>query len=290
MTEKYYRDMTQDEFEVDYNARLQVTDSARFVEINEQRSEAFRQSSRCELDLAFGSGALQKLDLFMPDEPADGAPVHLFIHGGYWRSRTKESFSFMAKPLVERGAIVAVTSYSLCPDVKIGDIVAEMREAVRWLYANVAARDGNPNNIHVSGHSAGGHLAAMLACTDWKALDAQLPDDIIKSSVPISGLFDLAPLVLHSINKEIFLDDAQVAELSPIHFKPTTSLPMHVYVGGDESPGFQEQSSNFAQAWQDASADVSVDVLPGHNHFTILTSLYDAEFPITKTFLGMMSL
>jgi len=216
MTEKYYRDLTREEFEIDYNARLQVTDSARYVTLNEERSAAF-----------------------------------------------------MAKPLVERGAVVAVTSYSLCPDVRIGDIVTEMREAVRWLFHNVAARGGNPLDIHVSGHSAGGHLAAMLGCTDWSSVDDQLPKNVIKSSVPVSGLFELSPLLLHSINEEIFLDDAQVAELSPILFSPRASLPVHVYVGGDESPGFQEQSTSFAKAWQATSADVSLDTLPDHNHFTI---------------------
>lgn len=290
MTEKYYRDLTREEFEIDYNARLQVTDSARYVTLNEERSAAFAEQGRCELDLAFGKSELQKLDLFMPPDPVDGAPVHLFIHGGYWRSRTKESFSFMAKPLVERGAVVAVTSYSLCPDVRIGDIVTEMREAVRWLFHNVAARGGNPLDIHVSGHSAGGHLAAMLGCTDWSSVDDQLPKNVIKSSVPVSGLFELSPLLLHSINEEIFLDDAQVAELSPILFSPRASLPVHVYVGGDESPGFQEQSTSFAKAWQATSADVSLDTLPDHNHFTILSGLYDADFPITRTLLGMMSL
>lgn len=292
MTEKYYRNFTEDEFEVEYNARQQVSDSAKYVEFNEDRSREYRADSRCELDIEFGSGPLQKLDVFLPEQPAAGvgAPVHLFIHGGYWRSRTKESFSFMAKPLNERGAVVIVPSYSLCPEVKIGDIVDEMRTVVRWVFANAARLGGDPRNLHVSGHSAGGHLAAMLAATDWAAIDKQLPADMIKSSVPISGLFELSPMLMHSINQEIFLDEAQVANLSPIRFKPNAPLPMHVYVGGDESGSFQEQSSEFAKAWENTEASIQFDALPGLNHYTILSNLYDSEFAITKTLTKMMSL
>ncbi len=294
MTSKYYGDFTRDEFEVEYNARLQVTDSAKYVDLNEDRSTQFRAQGGCELDIAFGPGPLQKLDIFFPDssaaEAGAGAPVHLFIHGGYWRSRTKESFSFLAKPLTERGAVVVIPSYSLCPDVKIGDIVDEMRTVVRWIFDNASSHGGDPGNLHVSGHSAGGHLAAMLASTDWASLDDRLPNDLIKSIVPVSGLFELSPMLLHPINEEIFLDEEQVAALSPLHFKPNAPLPVHVYVGADESVSFQGQSSDFADAWAKTQATVSFDALPGHNHFTILSDLYNPEFPITRTILRMMAL
>src|SRR5271170_6379062 len=189
--------------EREYNLRQAFPDHPQWFARWADDSAAARQRLVAHLDLRYGSGPKQTLDVF-PSENARGAL--LFIHGGYWRALDKSEHSFVAPPLVAQGISVAVINYDLCPQVRIGDIVEQCREAVAWLHRE-GARFGVPaQRLVVAGHSAGGHLAAMLLATDWRARG--LPG-AVAGAVAISGVFDLEPLLQVSFNTDLQLDAAQ---------------------------------------------------------------------------------
>ena len=288
MNDYVYRNYDRDRFEWQYNARLQVEHHEEIVALNVERSESYRSAARCELDVAFGPGEREKLDLFLPER--ENAPVHLFIHGGYWRSRDKSMFSFLAKPLVEAGALVAITNYDLCPQATLDEIVRQIRKVAAWLWRKSESHGGNPEELHVSGHSAGGHLAAMLAATPWQEFDERLPPDLLKSATPISGLFTLEPLMRHSVNDDLHLDRDAAKRNSPALMRPTTAGPVTVCVGGDESEEFCWQSKDLAARWKEHGASVSYMEAPGLNHFTILRDLGDARFDVTRRLVAQMGL
>lgn len=280
MSDYVYRNYDRDQFEWQYNARLQVDDNEEIVARNIARSEAYRKRARALLDAAFGRSESERVDLFLPEN--DSAPVHLFIHGGYWRSRDKSMFSFLAEPLVEAGALVAITNYGLCPEVTLDDIVCQMRKVTAWLWRNAQDHGGDPGRIHVSGHSAGGHLAAMLAATRWPEVEQALPENLIKSATPVSGLFTLEPLIRHSVNDDLRLDPEAAKRNSPALTRPGMSGPINICVGGDESEEFRWQSRDLASRWKEDGARVAYVEIPGANHFTILERLHDPGFELTR--------
>ena len=287
MNDFVYRNYDRDQFEWQYNARLQVKDSEEIVALNIARSEAYSKKARARLDLSFGPSELERVDLFLTE--SDNAPVHLFIHGGYWRSRDKSMFSFLAEPLVDAGALVAITNYSLCPDVTLDEIVRQMRSVAAWLWRNVRDHGGDPERIHVSGHSAGGHLAAMLAATDWAEFDNELPGDLVKSATPISGLFTLEPLIRHSVNEDLRMDVATAKRNSPSLLRPRMQGAINICVGGEESEEFRWQSKDLASRWKEDGARVAYVEIPDCNHFTILKRLAEPDFDLTRRLVATTS-
>ncbi len=280
MNDLVYGNYDRDQFEWQYNARLQVHDNEEIVARNIARSDAYRKRARALLDVLFGPSDSERVDLFLPEN--QNAPVHLFIHGGYWRSRDKSMFSFLAEPLVEAGALVAITNYSLCPQVTVDEIVGQMRSLTSWLWRSARDHGGDPERIHVSGHSAGGHLAAMLAATRWPEFEHGLPADLIKSATPVSGLFTLEPLIRHSVNEDLRLDVEAAKRNSPALMKPGMSGPINVCVGGSESDEFRWQSKDLASRWSEDGARVAYVEIPDCNHFTILERLADPDFDLTR--------
>lgn len=280
MDDFVYRNYAREQFEWQYNARLQVQNNEEIIARNVERSEAYRKKARALLDLSFGPSESERVDLFLPER--SGAPVHLFIHGGYWRSRDKSMFSFLAEPLVEAGALVAITNYALCPNVALDEIVRQVRSVTAWLWRYAREHGGDPDRIHVSGHSAGGHLAAMLAATRWTDFEPGLPEDLLKSATPVSGLFTLEPLIRHSVNDDLQMNLDAAKRNSPALMSPRMHGPIHVCVGGDESEEFRWQSRDLASRWKEDGARVAYVELPGINHFTILQRLAEPEFDLTR--------
>jgi arylformamidase len=260
-----------------YNNRALVPAFAEHFSRWQHDSLIARQQFRGYLDVAYGRGPNESLDLFVPDEPVNGAPVMVFIHGGYWRSLDKADHSFVAPPFVAQGACVAVINYALCPAVTVPDIALQTARALAWVARHIAAFGGDPARISVVGHSAGGHLAAMMLACDWSSLGADLPPHLVRQAVSISGLFDLAAIQQTPfLQSSLQLTDTQVQQASPAHW-PAPRLvdgrgQLVAVVGGDESSEFLRQNALIQQAWGPEVVPVC-ESLPGLNHFSALEAM-----------------
>ena len=244
--------------EDEYLPSRRVPDAAAYFARYVRTSEEARQTLRCERDLAFGPTPDERLDIF---PAAPGAPLVVFLHGGYWRAFTKDDHSFVALGLVPLGLSVAVVNYALAPAVSLAEIVAQARRAVAWLRAQPAYA-GVP--IVVAGHSAGGHLAAMCA--------VETP---LAGVVTISGLHDLRPLIETSVNAGIRLDEASAAVLSPLSYPPAAPLQLYAVAGEFESASFHDQARRLADAWGALGCAADYASAPGDNHFSIVEQLAD---------------
>jgi arylformamidase len=272
-----YRDYDQAGLDAQYNLRLRHPDAEEHFEVWTARGGATRRRLEARLDLAYGPSAAETLDVFLPANAAGAQqpPIHVFIHGGYWQSRDKSDFSFVADGLVAAGAIVVVVNYALAPTVGMDEIVRQNRAAVAWTWRHAGDFGGDAERLYLSGHSAGGHLTAMLLATDWPDFDG-LPGDTIKGGLAISGLYDLEAIRLCYLNEVLGLDAATAARLSPLGMAPG-SAGCVVAVGGGETDEFLRQSSGFAERWRQAGATLEELVPPGHNHFTIMNLLADSD-------------
>ena len=275
-----------DYLEQQYNNRAAVPQHPQIIANWLQRSAEVRASRRCELDLEYGPGYLEKLDLFFPDGPSQA--LLMFVHGGYWRAMDKNDFSFLVPSFAQRGVTVAVVNYSLAPQVRIDDIVAQMRHAVTWLTHHAHRYGADANKLFIAGHSAGGHLVAMLAATHWPSFSTTLPANLIKGAIAISGLYDLAPMRQISLNQEIKLDEYAVERLSPALVQPPVPVPMIVAVGGDESDEFKRQNQLLIERWR--LCPMENIPLPGTNHFTVVEQLGLADSPLHQAALRMMQI
>jgi arylformamidase len=254
------------DYEVEYNNRARVPENPALMAGWAKDAAAYRERHAPQ-SIAYGLGVRNTIDLF---PGSDDGPIVVFIHGGYWQALDGSSFSHCARGLNAHGIAVAVPSYDLCPNVTVDTIIQQMRAAAREL-----ARLGRP--LVVSGHSAGGHLAACLLATDWPALDASLPKDLVIAAYAISGLFDLVPLVETSINKALQLDRATATAVSPLFWKPPTSGSLDAVVGGNESAEYFRQSRTIVDSWGKAGVAARFDTVPDANHFTAIAPLADPE-------------
>ncbi len=199
--------------------------------------------------------------------PATRAPLLVFIHGGYWRSLSKDDFSWVAPGYVARGIKVAVVDYGLAPHVPLETIVRQNLRALATMWLNAERLGIARDRIVVSGHSAGGHLTAMMLAARWSEYDPRLPPDLLHGGVAVSGLFDLEP-IRHApyLNADLQLTLDRVAPLSPLYMTPASDAPLITAVGGDESDEFRRHTREIGIAW---STVLREDVpLPGANHFT----------------------
>ena len=276
---------TQAEIDSQYDVESSVPDFGRYVDFFLSNSARARKELGPRLDVPFGPTTAETLDIYPAARP--DAPVHMFIHGGYWHSLSSKEFSFVAEGLVAAGVTVAVNNYALCPEVTITEIVRQNRAAVAWLYRNAAAFGGNRNRIYVSGHSAGGHLTAMLLATDWER-DFGLPFDLVKGGTAISGLFDLEPFVHSWLQPRLRLTADEVDRMSPIRHVPDRASPLIVTFGGDESAEFRRQSEAFLAAWTGNGLDGRYLDLPGRNHFTVLEDYMESGSPLCRSILRQM--
>ena len=289
MSDAIYRGYDREALDAQYFLRPQVDDFEAFVVHYQKNSATARDTLKCTLDIAYGDLPGEKLDIFMPED-ADGAPVHFFIHGGYWQSMDKADFDYVALGLVPRGAVTVVVNYTLAPEVHIEDIVRQNRAALAWTWKNIAQYGGNPENIHVSGHSAGGHLTAMMAATDWPALEAGLPQDLVKSSIPISGVFELEPVMKCYLNDVLALDEGEAERNSPALLAGPAPVKTVLVLGGDETVEFHRQTNDYAETLKSQGADVEVVIPEGLNHFTIVDEFRETGSNLTNIACRLMGL
>lgn len=267
-------------FEAQYNNRQRVADSAEILGRWVQASALVRERSNCRLDLRYGDDPGQTLDVFMPEAEFAGgfAPVLVVVHGGYWRSLDKSDYSFLAASFTDEGALVVVPNYDLCPGVGIDRIAMQLTQAVAWAWRHAADHGGDPSRIVLVGHSAGGHLAAMLSCCDWKRVGRDLPRRLVQGAMSVSGLHDLAPLChVPFLQTDLQLDAAGVRRLSPVHYPaPRSPQTLFALVGAEESEEYLRQNQLIRQAWGARAVPVC-EALPGCNHFTVMHDLADPQ-------------
>ena len=257
-----------------YDNRALVPEHPRHLAQWAEASALSRAQSDCRPDLRYGDEAADTLDVFLPPRP--GAPVLVFVHGGYWRALDKSDFSFVAPAYVQAGAMVVVPNYALCPAVGIEHITLQLVRALRWVWHNAAQYGGDAQRIVVAGHSAGGHLAAMLLGCRWKQVDPALPAQLVGGALSISGLFDLEPL-RHTpfLQADLRLTPAAVQRLSPAFF-PRPKGKLYAAVGAAESDEFLRQNQLIRDVWGPTAVPVC-ETLPGKNHFSVLQSLVDPD-------------
>ncbi len=272
-------------YDKQYNARAMIADHAQIFERWKSRSQEARSQLRCHLDVPYGPSAAEKLDVF----PAEGKSEALlvFIHGGYWRSLDKKDFSFLAPALTRRGVTLALPNYGLCPKVGIEDIVKQHLLAIAWLWHNGVRYGVNPGRLYVAGNSAGGHLTAMMLAARWNVYMPELPYNLVKGGLAVSGIYDLEPLVdAPFVNVDLKLDRALARRLSPVSMPPATTAPLYTAVGGNESDEFKRQNALIAKTWRYAFAgDIPV---PGRNHLTVVEELANPSSTLFMAALNMM--
>jgi len=270
-----------------YNNRARIADHAEIFDRWRRASALVRASADCELDIAYGNGAGETLDVFVP-APRAGAPVFVFIHGGYWRALDKSDQSFIAPAFVQAGAMVVVPNYALCPAVTIEHIVLQMVRALAWVRRNAARWGGDPERIVVAGHSAGGQLAAMLLECDWPRVARDLPPRLVRHALAISGVFDLEPLRRAPfLAGDLRLTRASAARLSPVRLPAPADATLYAVVGGEESDEFLRQNGAIREAWGGRVVPVC-ETVPGANHLTVLHDLVDAPSRLHRLALELI--
>ena len=272
------------ELERQYNNRALVPDHAQYFVRWAETSARARATLSCQLDRRYGDMPGEALDYF-PARNGDGACM-MFIHGGYWRSLDKRDFSFLAPAWVQAGVSVAVVNYDLCPKVTIEEIVRQMLRASRWLWLHAGELGIDAGRLYVSGHSAGGHLVAMLMAALFPVFDPRLPKDLWKGGLAISGVYDLTPLPqVDFLQADLRLDAESARRLSPAFLPPATRAPVMTCVGADESGEFRRQNALLGERWGSAFAgDIP---MPGRNHFSVVDGLAE---PASALFAGARKL
>ena len=267
-----------------YNNRAAVPDHPRWFAQYAQWSAAAFDRHRPARNVRYGPGPKEVLDVFAPAGKPRGTLV--FLHGGYWRALDKDDFAFVASPFVAAGIAVANVNYDLCPQVSIAAIVDECRRAVAWVARDGAAHGAAPGDVVVAGHSAGGHLAAMMLATDWAAHG--LGRAPLRAAVTLSGVHDLAPLVHFSFNADFKLDDAEAARLSPARHPVRAAVPLLIACGADETSEFLRQSQLLWDAWPAVRRPEAGPLfVPGTDHFSVVAGYADPDSTLTRATLGL---
>jgi arylformamidase len=270
-----------------YNNRARVLEHAQHFARWAESSALARQQLPSKLDVRYGREPGETLDVFPSKQP--NSPVLVFIHGGYWRALDKADHSFIAPALVEAGATVVVPNYALCPKVTIEAIALQLTRALAWTWRHAAEHGGDPQRIAVAGHSAGGHLAAMMLSCRWKDVAEGLPPRLVTGALSISGLYDLEPVRLTPfLQTDLKLTPQSVRRLSPAFF-PRPRGTFYATVGLEESDEFLRQNQLIRDQWGPTTVPVC-ETIVGRNHFTVLHDLADPASRLHELTLRLLGL
>ena len=280
-----YQAATPEWYDRMYNNRALVPGFAAHLQQWASDSVTARRDLRCLTDLSYGSGPNETLDIFPAAHP--NAPVLVFLHGGYWRSLDKSDHSFVAPGFVQQGVCVVVPNYALCPAVGIPDIVMQMVKALDWVWRYVAQWGGDPRRIHVAGHSAGGHLAAMMLACQWQRHASDLPTDLVKSALSISGLYELESVSRSPmLQADLRLTPSDIARCSPAWMPAPAQGRLLSVVGALESAEFIRHNRLIRKQWGAQRVTVCEE-LYGLQHFSVLQALAKPDHRLHKMALDM---
>ncbi|HYD08397.1 MAG TPA: alpha/beta hydrolase [Reyranella sp.] len=276
MASAIYRQYDQQALDAAYNNRAAVPAHPDILARWERDSRSARETTSCKLDLPYGPTARQKLDVFLPQgrAPRAGWPALVFYHGGYWQSLHKDSFAFLAPHVLSDGIALVTPTYELCPTVTMTALADQVRRSLAWLQDYGASLSLDPARLVVAGHSAGGHIAAMLAHASWPE-----PPPLI-GALALSGLYDLEPIRLSYLNAALRMDQAEAQALSPIQHIRRHAPPLVLAMGGAELPGFHDQQRDYAAALAHAGAPALASLITADDdHFTIVDRMVDRNGP-----------
>lgn len=258
----------------EYAVQVAVPDSLSHVQGWIARSAEARERYDHRPNVLYGPTLDEYIDIFPSGAP--NSPIHVFFHGGYWKLMSAKEHSFIAPVGLQNGWTTVIVNYSLCPKVRMPEIVRQTRAAVAWVHRHAAEMNGNSDRIVVSGHSAGGHIVGRLLATDW-ARNYGLPERTIAGALPISGLFDLEPIRWTWLQPGLQLSGADILEESPVRNLHKFNVPVVVAVGGSETPEFLRQSAIYSRALEAVGLTGEYVEAPGRHHFNVLDDLADAE-------------
>lgn len=279
------RGYTAEEFERQFNPRAAVPDHQPKIDARVAMSKAARERLRGHYDVRYGTGPKETLDIF----PAgDGAPVHVYFHGGYWRAQDKSDVTFLAEPLTAAGACTVIANYDLCPSVTVPEIVQETIRAIAWVQDHIADYGGDGTRLYISGNSAGAHLCAMALAHDWAA-DGR-PDDTIKGAVLLTGVYDPEPVLALSVNDQIRLTPEQVPLIDPMRHPPRRALPLTIAVGGAETEGWIKQSRDYHALCRQRGIEAEYLEMPGEDHFTMTGVMGEPDKPALQAIFRQMGI
>jgi len=268
-----------------YNNRLHVPEFATYLDKWESLSSQTEKEGPVIKNIAYGKLPREQLDIYPSSQPF--SKTLIFIHGGYWHKLDKASFQFIAKALGAYGVTTVLINYPLAPSVSIDQISASCREAVHWLYQNISAYNGDPGELYIAGHSAGGHLAVMLLATDWS--DFNLPSDVIKGVFAISGLYNLIPIRLSDINLVLNMDTETAVRNSPVQLLPASQCPLVIVVGSNETDEFLDQSKELYKCWKER-IPVEILQMQGFNHYSIVDTMLDTKSSLHQVMIRKMKI
>jgi arylformamidase len=270
------------EIQYDIEATVESIDVYRIE--NTALSERQRETSSPLIDVAYGPSPLQTMDIF--PAKSEASPIIVYIHGGYWLRGDKAAYGFPAKSFNQAGATWISVNYRLASEVKLDEIVSDVRDALAWVYNNAGDFGADQNRIYVVGSSAGAHLSAMIAASNWQT-DYSLPEDVIKGVALCSGLYDLEPFRHTSQKDYLNLSPTDVQQNSPVQHLPRKNLPMLVSWAGQETDEFQRQSQHFAELCKENGNSVETLFYPDHNHFSLSQEFENAESDLVQGILKL---
>ena len=273
----------------EYDNRSKVSNAADYINRWTALSAQVRTDGPAQLDIAYGPSEDETLDVF-PVAGVSKAPIHVFFHGGYWKALHKNDFSFVVNGLRPAGAITVVVNYALMPQVSMAELIRQCRAALDWVWRHAAEFGGDREQIYISGHSAGGHITAMMLTTNWPDFAPGLPPNLVKGACGISGLYDLEPIQLCFLNDDLHLTVEQAQQHSPIRLPCRNPAPLLLPLGALEGPEYLRQSETLAEHWGQQTSPPQVWLLPEHNHFSIAAQLETADSELSRAIQRQMGL
>ncbi|MFJ3048019.1 alpha/beta hydrolase [Herbaspirillum chlorophenolicum] len=272
-----YREYTREALDLQYNVRLGITDFQDYFDRFSQQALAARTSHPHLADVPYGGDPLQTFDFFPAS--ANGRPLVLYIHGGYWRSLDKNLFSHLALPYLQANINVALINYRLAPQVRIDAIAVDCATALQHLHAKAGALGFDADAIWLMGHSAGGHLATLIGAL------GPVP---VKGVCGISGIYDLEPVRLSYLNEIMHLSPDNAVQASPIRLLPPSGVKTLLCTGGLESDEFRRQRDAYAASLRQSDHSVAIAEAPGAHHLSIIDVAADAGSALTRAMLAMV--
>jgi arylformamidase len=283
-----YREYDQKGLDAEYDLRPLWPDVPEVVAHRENESARVRGRIPGRLGVAYGTSPKETLDVFPPLNGRAGAPALIYIHGGYWQLSDKDDTTYIAPAFLDSGIVFVTLNYTLAPDADMDRIVDECRRAIAWIWKNAAEIGVDPDRLYVAGHSAGGHLTAMLLTTDWRNVDPALPAMPFKGACALSGLYDLEPVRLSFLNEVLGLTPELAARNSPLYLDPLADIPLILSVGDRETDEFKRHQTELFAAWSAKGLAVEEVPAPDCHHYTIVGHFGDPATELHKAMIAMI--